>query len=95
MAYWAWIKYPSEFEFTKEPFMMVMHEERDYAIQYAAGVYIAERKLDDPNKDWGSTLSFKLLDIDSKEQPEMYRYTIETQEVLLLQEPDAEWMRNG
>lgn len=93
--HWAWLKYPTEFEFTKEPFMLVQHDNPVEAVKYAAGVYMAERKIDDNKREWGASISVKLAHVDNAGHQEMYRYDINTQEVLILREPEAEWMQNA
>lgn len=89
--HWAWLKYFYEFEFTKEPFMLVQLEDPAGAVRYAAGVYKAERLMDDPHKDCGNTMQVKLQDVDKGGEPVLYSYNLDTDEVLELTEPDQEW----
>lgn len=71
--------------------MLVRLEDPAAAIRYAAGVYKAERIMDDPRKDWGKCMNVKLSHIDTPKELVLYSLNIETEEVLELKEPDQEW----
>lgn len=71
--------------------MLVQLEDPAEAIRYAAGVYKAERIMDDPRKDWGIAMQVKLLDVDDGSEQVLYSYNLDTDEVLELKEPDQEW----